>query len=188
MSSTIHPLNVDELMSKIRLEVQRRKKEREAAARASFANTAVAPCYVWGTKLMTSANGTGVSFLREGWSTPEANFVWSAAPSASIELPVQPPPSDLILRLSAHALTSTQRHAQRIRLLVDGVLLAEWSIAGHADYSAIIFQRHLIGKNLLVLQFDFPEAFSPLEAGLGNDNRLLGIALYSFNLEVMPTA
>lgn len=182
MDSSANPLDAETIVGRIRAEVQRRKRERDLrAARPSLAPPPDV-FYRWDDRLTFGSGGSGLGYLREGWSGPEENFTWSAGPFAGLELPITNPPGDMCLAFEAHAFVSPRLPFQQVRLLIDGVLLAQWSVADPAVHSAALFHRHLSGRNLLALHFEFPHACSPRSVGIGDDPRTLGMALKSLTI------
>lgn len=182
----MHPSNTnlpaDDLMAKIRAEVQRRKAQRTVTEQKPEPRDSFTAPIPWDKPVSFKAGGNGVACLREGWAQSEADFTWSCAAFASVDITLLNTPSDLLLTMDGAAFTSAHRHRQSILLGVDGILIAQWSVAERAKYSTLLFRRHLRPGQPLTLEFQFPDAHSPASAGMGTDSRHLGLALSSLTL------
>lgn len=132
-----------------------------------------------------AARQPGVALLDNGWSMPEGWGVWSDGPIARLRLPVI--------------------GAAQWRLAISGYCFAE-GLAGDEEGSVIVrcqglpvahwpFTREqrtikndvlLDGgaeSDVLIVEFEFPNAASPMELGRNDDARRLGLALEGLTLE-----
>jgi hypothetical protein len=122
--------------------------------------------------------------LGSGWSVPDAMFTWSVGSRAVINLPPISTGGHVALDLGAF-LPLPDSH-QRVTVSVDGV-----------EQETIEFDASTVRKKVelkpardtgspiqIVLQIGRP--ISPASVGMGQDTRLLGVALYG--IEVSPAA
>ena len=129
-------------------------------------------------------SGDGRSlFMLNGWGYTEAWGTWAIQPSASIVLPMpEGSPSKILIR--ANAFLTPAHPNQVVDLVVNGV---------RAEDSLVLSQQqgNLLEVNLprgqmkpgepVNIEFRSKNAISPQDAGLGTDDRKLGIGLVSIS-------
>ena len=123
---------------------------------------------------------SGNALLEEGWSIPEEWGVWSNGPFACLRLPVPQDGYAWRLALDASCLVDgLARGESRVIVLRTGEhRLAQWSCT--IDCACISGELSLPGPEIssgLLIEFDLPNAVSPLELGLNGDSRRLALAL-----------
>jgi len=116
-------------------------------------------------------------FLGAGWNAPDPEgFRWSAEPRADVLVPLETP-APRRLRLRAMPLSGGALKPGRVAVALNGVALGEIALAaGFASYELEVpaaAQRP--GTNRLSLSVD--RAVVPKDAGLGSDERHLGVAV-----------
>ncbi|MEE4174143.1 MAG: hypothetical protein V2I57_07815 [Xanthomonadales bacterium] len=143
--------------------------------------------------------GLASTWLREGWSGAEPSGTWSAAPRASLQIPLDlhssaPPPTHIHFWLTPF-LAGGQLEAQRLRLseftgtptASEATELASWSVRSRGCFSAVLPAGwHETGA--LKLQLDLPDAAAPNDFGLSGDFRLLGVRLTAMEIGPARTA
>ena len=182
------------LLAQIQSEVGRRATELAARRTSAPVAAAVLPIdsveewggvpLQWGELLQFCQEGNGLSYLRGGWSKAESASVWSDGPSATVLLPPFQSSIDVLLCVTATAFTGTQGF-QPVTLLVNGLAVATWHVKEQNHYFALL-PASIIGlsKQPTTLRFQIANPCSPKMCGLGDDPRLLGMALHA--LEVRP--
>ena len=118
--------------------------------------------------------------LGEGWSHPETAFVWSDCARAALKLPAGREGGVSLGLLRAGAFLPEGRPVQRQRVCLgaDGPLVTLLNDQSEAALHAIPLPDP--GPAPKVLSFEFPDALSPLEAGLNTDPRTLSMSLVGF--------
>jgi hypothetical protein len=130
----------------------------------------------------------GFAQLLAGWSIPEDEMVWSDGTIAALGF--QPPLASgpVLLRLDGQAFlppgVSGREDAQRIRLRMGRSLLGTAVMDQTRSSLSVIVPDMLAGRGADHLLVEFPDARRPADLGLGEDARLLGLALRG--AEAMP--
>jgi hypothetical protein len=122
-------------------------------------------------------------YVGEGWGHPEGTYRWTVAPFASFHLA----PEGLragVLRMRLHPYPASARGTgQRVYVSVNGDLAATLALRDTDTVRhAVPLPAGLRGADTIVLEM--PDA-RPLGAG-GSDNRQLGVAVHSFELDPFP--
>jgi hypothetical protein len=148
------------------------------------------PRYSYGDLLRFVPDGSGLSFMGDGWWTAESWGVWSAQPSAEVFMEVDVRAAhDLLLKVHATAFLHKARPQADVMVEANGRNIAHWRfLLGQG----IVLQTARIPSNLigadgsLNLRFKVSSPQSPLEAGLSKDGRQLGFGLT--DLSVSPAS
>ena len=151
----------------------------------------VGPC-VEPPSLLFKAGGTGVPYLREGWSGPEAAGVWSDEPRATVEIPISPAQRTLksaSLQVAAFGFLPPESPFRTVTVSVPGggseTFKLGLTTALRHDFLVPLPPEALKGDKL-VITFDIPDAKSPQELGLSKDDtRKLGVGLEA--IRIIPT-
>lgn len=126
-----------------------------------------------GTQLTFGTAGSSNAALRDGWSHIEPWGVWSDGPSAVMEIPVGA--LSTTLQITANSLTSPSHPRQRVIVHINGSKAAQQlSLQGSQSFSLHLPANHH-GK--VTISFEFPDAISPAELGMGGDSRKLAIGV-----------
>ena len=160
------------------------------SGRTDLPSPAAAPDLVEKQTFSVAAGGAGLPALGLGWSTPEPWGTWSDGPEAHIVFRSDAPPNaPLSFSIRAHGLLPRSRDSQQVQVLVDGKPSAVWEIPAGADheYSVPIPPRNS-DHQITDVELRIQQPVTPKELGLGNDDRRLGIALASFELQSAPTS
>jgi len=143
--------------------------------------------------LLFKAGGTGVRYLKQGWSGPEAAGVWSDGYRATVEIPISPAQRTLTnasLQVAAFGFlpppspfrTATVSAAGASETFKFGL-----TTALRHDYLLTLPPEALKGDKLVVT-FDVPDAKTPQELGLSKDDtRRLGVGLEAIRIIPTPT-
>lgn len=146
--------------------------------------SAEAKPYTLGTKLKFGQGGDGGPFLSSGWSSPEPGHTWSDKTSALLNLQVVATDSPLTLRMQLSGLTKApELPAQPVEVLVNDAKIADWDVASETEYVAQVPAEAVRGGGALKIELKIPQATTPKQLGLGNDERVLGVALHTLVIE-----
>ncbi len=139
--------------------------------------------YAWGTELLFGDKGNAGPFYGIGWSNPESGITWTDGHLATLVLPAPPPKGDVTLTASFSGFVSAGKLVhQTARLLVNRHEVVQWVATGDfQDHTATIPKECLRGT-VVEIQFDLPDAASPMEMGTGTDPRTLGLAMLKLTL------
>lgn len=149
------------------------------------------PC-VEPPSLLFKAGGSGVSYLREGWSGPETGGVWSDGHHSVVEIPIADWQRDLKtpqLEVTTFAFIPPQSPRRTLIVSTPG------GPSQRYDYILQNAVRHVFvlplspdllkGRTLTVF-IDSPDAQSPKSLGLGDDPRLMGAGLEAIRIFASP--
>jgi hypothetical protein len=142
--------------------------------------------YEWGTDLRFGIKGNVGAYYGIGWSRPEEGVTWTEGHMATLYLPAPQPRGDVAMTatLSAFAPAGKIDH-QRVRVLVNHREVARWEVKGDFQaYTAVAPKENFRG-GVAEIEFELPDAASPVEMGTGTDPRTLGIAAVRLKLEPM---
>lgn len=117
--------------------------------------------------------GNGVPLLEPGWDT-EAAWSWSRGTHGSLRLPVPPAPGELWLELRLGACTAPDRPSQSVSIAIDGEIVTDRPLAGHAT---ITVPAPSTPAGTVRLTFLHAEPVTPALYGASSDRRSLGVAL-----------
>ncbi|MFO1072223.1 MAG: DUF6311 domain-containing protein [Geminicoccaceae bacterium] len=126
----------------------------------------------------------GIGLLGRGWSMPERDGVWSVGPLAELALtrPDGPAPGRLVVQLDLHAFPPASG-SQDVVARLDGHEAGRWNLPGWRDTQLTIeLPPGPPGTSTLQLEIAAPER--PVDRGLGEDDRMLGVQLRA--LRVVP--
>ena len=139
--------------------------------------------YAWGDRIEFGKRGNADQYdIWHGFSISEVGFTWTEGNVASIGLWVSPPASDLILKCRVFALLGGNIHQQTVNVSFNDTLAGTWEVKNPGEYSMGIPKSMLQG-DILEIVFYLPNAVSPKELGINEDNRQLAIALQSLVIE-----
>ena len=122
----------------------------------------------------------------EGWTGREyLGGAWSCAKKAFIALPLEKPaPASLRVHIDMNGYVPVEHRFQRVRIFANGVQIAELKLT-QSMLEQVVDEKlpeACIGAGKLVFEFDLPNAKSPASYGLGDDERRLGLCLFSFRV------
>jgi hypothetical protein len=112
-----------------------------------------------------------------GWSSPDAEFIWSIGPRAQLEICVQPGVQTLNLDLDAFLPNANS--SQTISALISGKRVDDFVFDAHSrrGRSSITLPASNSDQTLPITLV-IAHAISPKQVGQSADDRMLGVALY----------
>jgi hypothetical protein len=122
------------------------------------------------------AKGNAAALCAGGWSTPEATETWTLGHESRTVLPRPALPATYVLVVRVRPLVSEKLRAQRLRVSVNKVLVAEFVIDRRAIRTCLIPWAAITFGPDVQITFNMPDAARPAEIGLNPDRRLLGLA------------
>jgi hypothetical protein len=138
--------------------------------------------YNWGSEITMSAGGNSAPYKSKGWSVEETDFTWTEGNDALLTLKGSPVTSDLEMNMDALGLV-THNLQQPVEIKVNGRLVKTINLSGIREtYKIDIPFKYLRKDGVLFIQFHLPNAISPLELGINQDQRLLSMALFNMTL------
>jgi hypothetical protein len=134
-------------------------------------------------ELIFGRDGTGETFIREGWAPPERGFIWSNAEESRLLLPPVRGKGRYRLYITASPFThGTALPAQRVTVLVNGHA-AGTALARETCVLSVTIPATLVRSGRPIeLTLRFPDAARPSEVLGSDDNRLLGVSLHRIAL------
>jgi hypothetical protein len=125
-----------------------------------------------------------LSILKSGWSHPEQDFIWTDGNSALLSMLINNSQKDIILKISAFPyLGNNHIEVQNVTILSSGQKTGNWTISKEGQYSTKI-PADTVKDGILDIELKLPDAASPKELSLGEDPRLLGIAVYQIQVTI----
>lgn len=150
--------------------------EREEPAAAPLSNSRTDNNYELGSVIHFGIGGGSERFRQSGWSDTEKQFTWSIGNSAKLLLivPSTDQPLHLRMRLTGF-IKLPELPSQPVEVFANGQKIAEWTVAGTADYEAMIPARAIKGGGALTIELKTPKAAVPKSLGVNEDARVLGV-------------
>ncbi len=140
--------------------------------------------YTVGSKVRFGTGGDGLGFLGAGWSSPESGHTWSDEMSAVLALKVEPSAEPLTVRMQLSGLKKApELPFQPVELLVNGTKVADWQVGEEAEYTAALPAEIGATGGALRLELKIPKATTPKQLGMGNDERVLGVAIHALQID-----
>lgn len=132
----------------------------------------------------TKAGDGRANFMLGGWGFTEDWGTWATDSLAKVVLPMpNGEPNKLIIK--ANAFLSSQHTEQVIEVSINGIRIADQTVLKQAKGNTLEIKLPAgpkpVGEPLLI-EFRSLDAISPMAAGLGPDERKLGIGLVSIQL------
>ncbi len=131
-----------------------------------------------GERVQFNADGNGVIYLGQGWSSPEPWGTWSDSFSSVVFLPTKPQEVESLV-IELNALVSPSHPSQRIGILVNGVEASSMTI--REPHATVEVKLPDLARSDsfsgIKIEFLLPDAARPKDIGLGVDNRSLALGL-----------
>lgn len=135
--------------------------------------------------LNSRTNPNDLNILKSGWSQPEPDFIWTDGNSVSLSMVINNFQKDTTLLISAFPyLGNNHIEVQNVTILSNGQQIGNWKISKEGQYS-IRVPADTIKNGILEIELILPDATSPKELSLGEDSRLLGIAVNQ--IQIIPS-
>jgi hypothetical protein len=129
-----------------------------------------------------TARGNAAQHCVAGWSTPEPSETWTLGGESRLVVPAPGQRASYVMVLKLRPLVGHQVTSQRLRVLVNNVRVAEFIIERRCVRTCLIpWAVVALGPDLRV-SFFLPDAARPVDLGLVDDRRQLGVALTSIRL------
>ncbi|MEG3136188.1 DUF6311 domain-containing protein [Rouxiella sp. T17] len=130
-----------------------------------------------------SQQGKNSLLLADGWSIPEVWGVWSSGKQATIMLPLNAGSHKITLKYNPFI--SSKSPVQHVVIKSQGITIANFkSSDGAGSSQEIALPDELTeGHKTISLHFEFQDAITPINAGLGPDTRMLAIGIKSISVE-----
>jgi len=125
-----------------------------------------------------------LEFLGKGWSSPEDWGTWSEGRQADVLLPV--PRAGMHKAIFTFGALVTPGHpAQHVKVTIDGVAQPGLNITRPdlVDYEFELPAASGDAGGFVKFSFELPDAASPAQLGLNDDNRMLAIGLHKIKIQ-----
>jgi hypothetical protein len=124
--------------------------------------------------------------LVQGWGTPEAWGTWSDGAQAEIQLRVPPQASSIVI--DALAFVLPMHAGQTMDFSINGVQALTTrltTVQGNRIEIPITpaIREAIAGDRLMRIQVQLPDAISPKQLGLGEDQRVMGLGMKSLTVQ-----
>jgi hypothetical protein len=129
-----------------------------------------------------TARGNAAQFCASGWSTPEPAETWTLGPDSRLTLPAPTRQATYVMVFRLRPLAAPKLPAQRLRVLVNNVAVAEFTIDRRTIRTCLVPWAAIKLNSDVRITFQTPDAACPADLGLGDDRRQLGIAFTSILL------
>jgi hypothetical protein len=129
--------------------------------------------YSYGERVRFGRDGNSEPHQKHGWAhaAKSGNITYVIGNEASLVFDVDRPGSDVVLKVKLHPyLAGGKLEKQRIIVKVNRLVEGEWTVKNTDAYKLTIPGEH-IRTPRLDITFELPDSKSPLELGIGKDNR-----------------
>lgn len=132
--------------------------------------------------------GSGVPYLREGWSTPELGGIWADGKRSTVEIPIADWQRNLkapVLEVAGFAFLPPESPKRTVIVSTPGGVSEKFEFglktAVSHKYVLALTPEQLKGPTLTVV-FDTPDAQRPKDIGISPDVRYLGAGLEAMRI------
>jgi len=130
-------------------------------------------------KMIDFSNRNTQCFLTKDWGQNEDWGVWSTGSNPQLAL-LMPRDTPKTLTLDVRAFINSQHPRQQVNITINGALQKTVTLSKLVNNQIeLSIPPNTYGKEWINLGFSLPQAISPKELGMGEDNRKLGIGLKS---------
>jgi hypothetical protein len=144
--------------------------------------------YRFGGTIKFGKDGNAIKYIVQGFSTGEdSDMWWSLGGNGMMEMRLKSlPKKDVLVKVEGRIYTPSKfRLSQTIRISVNGQFIEEKRLTS-GDWSFVIPREYITDHNLR-LQFEYPDALTPFELGLSeNDTRRLAVGYHTMTLLELP--
>jgi glycosyltransferase involved in cell wall biosynthesis len=134
--------------------------------------------------------GNGIGCLDFGWGEPEPWGVWTAGDAAEITLRIEGNVQSAAIRISGtmfvHAVAPAPPEFPALVIYCDGVRYPVKATCGNREVDVELRVTFDWEAATILLRFEVSRPKSPLELGISNDSRRLGLGLRSIVLTRLP--
>ncbi len=138
--------------------------------------------YSGGTLEFSSGNPDYRSFVLSGLSNAESEYAWSCQEEVYFYFSGAGITGQRMLKATISPFLYGDNDRQTITVMADGVIIAKWEVTIRGEYTATIPQE-MTNDGKLMLTFTISNPKSPLELGLSQDSRLLGLQFYQMSID-----
>ena len=140
--------------------------------------------YTLPAKFDFGETGNATAIAQAGWSFPEPEFTWTVGKRAQLRLPlITDDNQDLKLTISAIPFVHDENLSQQVVIVRSaGDELAKWTMDRPGEYVVNIPSEY-IKNGLVSIDFEIPNATSPINIDLNLDERALGMAVRWIRVE-----
>ncbi|MBU5444366.1 DUF6311 domain-containing protein [Paenibacillus sp. MSJ-34] len=138
--------------------------------------------YELGSKINFGNKGNAKLYQDTGWSEAEGEFTWTNSKKAILRMQISKVNTNLKLDMRIFPLVSSKLKNQKLIVRINEHLIDELNISKEGNYIINIERELLSNSNEVKLEFELPNATTPVELGLNNDLRTLGVAFKSLKI------
>ena len=145
--------------------------------------------YVWGNEILFGVGGTASQYVSEGWSHPEDGFTWTEGNESSVVIFVDEIPKEIYFILHGQPLIGSDLKHQTVIISINDKPLSKPIILNEKmtnTMSNLILpippEYLMIGANYITIAL--PNVTSPMDLGINQDPRMLGIAVNTIALAI----
>jgi hypothetical protein len=136
-----------------------------------------------GQKIEFKQGAASEQYCVSGWSKAEEKFTWSEGTSSKLGLPVGTDRGPWVLKVTMAGLVHPpDLPAQPVQVYANDEKVAEWNVGNTEEFTATIPASVNKPGGKLQIEFRIPKATTPKSLGENQDTRVLGICLYSLEL------
>jgi FkbM family methyltransferase len=135
-------------------------------------------------EIIFGEDGNDGAYILGGFGHPEAGFRWTLGENAAIAFSLNSETGEdaELICVVMPLLFEKKRELSRVRALINGTDLGEWKITKPDDEFKISIPASLCKNSRLVVEFKLPDAISPKDLGINNDERKLSLAFKKITL------
>lgn len=137
--------------------------------------------YTLGDEIYFNKDGTSERYCQLGFSVPETENTWTSGYRSYMKFDIG---DDYKGNVEVTIDYSTFGE-QEVTVKAGGEYITEFVANGKQEVTFVVSSEY-INNGVLELEFDFPDAVSPLTLGISNDKRIL--ALFIHRMVISPTA
>ena len=140
----------------------------------------------WGTVINFAEGGNADYYKVTGWGKAEGLFTWTEGGSASLNIPISATKAPFVtLKAGLSAFLSPGKvDKQTVSILINNKAVGIWVFVkpGLQEKMVFIPRESFVKSSNMEIIFHTPDAVSPAQAGLNNDERVLGLAVHTIEL------
>ncbi len=126
--------------------------------------------------------GNSVNYMGTGWGFGKKDYTFTNEETAKIRIPVRKQRSDISLTADIEPyLWKRKVTKQRVFIEINNKMIGQWTVVKPGKYKIEIPKKYL-NSNILDIKFRLPDAKSPKELKINNDERKLGVKFYNLSL------
>lgn len=146
--------------------------------------TLVVPSYKFGTVLSFTATGNANPYKGNGWSTPDKDFTWTDGNKAVLLFSIGETDKDLTLNIKTGGfIVPGKLDKQTVNVLANGQQIAKWEFTKmEAIEQSAIIPKNILEKGKLTIEFELPNATSPVSLGINQDMRALSLDVVNLSI------